>query len=95
MRDGKDAEGKPVPALIEAKTLKDIGEGDYIPSGMTAMRDGVGDAIDFLAAEAKKADSVLVVVISDGMENASKRFAVARNPSFGCNLQTTWKSHLQ
>jgi len=72
--DEKDADGKPIPILVEANTLKDISEGDYNPSGMTAMYDGVGDAIDFLAAEAKKADSVIVVVISDGMENASSRF---------------------
>lgn len=71
----KDGNGKEVPALVEAKTLKNLGEGDYIPSGMTAMRDGVGDAIDFLQAEAKKGDSVLVVVISDGYENASKRYS--------------------
>lgn len=75
--DGNDANGKPIPALVEIGSVKDLGEGDYLPSGMTAMYDGVGDAIDFLAAEAKKADSVVVVIISDGMENASQRFTSA------------------
>jgi hypothetical protein len=58
--------------LVPAVDLKDIDRGDYHPSGMTAMRDGVNDMIDLLSAEAKKVDDVLIVVISDGMENASK-----------------------
>ena len=62
------------PKLVPCSALKDISDADYFPSGMTAMYDGVGDAIDFFAAEAKKADDVLIVVISDGEENASGRF---------------------
>ncbi len=62
------------PALVACASLDDISDADYFPSGMTAMYDAVGDAIDFFAAEAKKADDVLIVVISDGYENASKRF---------------------
>ncbi len=62
------------PKLVPCSALKDISDADYFPSGMTAMYDAVGDAIDFFAAEAKKADDVLIVVISDGVENASKRF---------------------
>jgi len=75
--DGNDTDGKPIPALVEIGAVKDLGDGDYLPNGMTAMYDGVGVAIDFLAAEAKKADSVIVVIISDGMENASLRFTSA------------------
>ena len=62
------------PKLVPCNALEDISEADYCPSGMTAMYDGVGDAIDFFASEAKKADDVLIVVISDGQENASSRF---------------------
>jgi hypothetical protein len=57
--------------LVPCADLVDITEGDYVPSGMTAMRDGVNNMVDFLAGEAKKIDDVLVVVISDGAENAS------------------------
>jgi hypothetical protein len=55
--------------LVPCADVRDITEGDYSPSGLTAMRDGVNTMIDFLVGEAKKADDVLVVVISDGMEN--------------------------
>jgi len=58
-------------ALVPIADVTDITDADYRPSGLTAMRDGVSSMIGFLAAEAKKADDVLVVVISDGMENAS------------------------
>lgn len=60
--------------LVPCSALEDISEADYFPSGLTAMYDGVGDAIDFFSAEAKKNDDVLIVVISDGAENASSRF---------------------
>ena len=60
------------PTLVPVTSLKDITSADYRPSGMTAMLDGVNAMIDFLAAEAAHVDDVLVVVISDGGENASK-----------------------
>jgi hypothetical protein len=68
----KDDDG--AAKFVPCSSLKDISDADYFPSGMTAMYDAVGDAIDFFAGEAKKADDVLIVVISDGCENASKRF---------------------
>lgn len=51
---------------------------DYIPSGMTAMRDGVGFTIDRLKEFSNINDedtSVLVVVISDGHENNSREYS--------------------
>ena len=60
------------PTLVPVTSLKDLTEADYRPSGMTAMFDGVSDMIDFLSAEAAHVDDVLVVVISDGAENASR-----------------------
>jgi hypothetical protein len=62
------------PKLVPCSALEDITDGDYFPSGMTAMYDAVGDAIDFFTKEAKKVDDVLIVVISDGAENKSRRF---------------------
>lgn len=60
------------PTLVPVTSLKDISDADYRPSGMTAMFDGVSKMIDFLSAEAQHVDDVLVVVISDGAENASQ-----------------------
>lgn len=65
----KDDDG--AATLVPIDDVKDITDADYRPSGMTAMRDGVNSMISFLAQEANKADDVLVVVISDGMENCS------------------------
>jgi hypothetical protein len=59
------------PTLVPVTSLKDISDADYRPSGMTAMFDGVNAMIDFLSAEASHVDDVLIVVISDGGENAS------------------------
>jgi hypothetical protein len=67
----KDSEGK--MKLVPCSSLVDITEVDYRPSGLTAMRDGVSDMVSFLAEEAKQVDDVMVVVISDGAENASRR----------------------
>jgi hypothetical protein len=66
----KDAEGN--MALVPVSTLEDISDVDYRPSGMTAMYDGVDAMIQFLSADAKPADDVMIVVISDGHENASR-----------------------
>ena len=60
------------PTLVPVTSLKDISDADYRPSGMTAMFDGVSAMIDFLSVEATHLDDVLVVVISDGAENASQ-----------------------
>lgn len=60
------------PVLVPVTSLKDLTDADYRPSGMTAMFDGVSEMIDFLSAEAQHVDDVLVVVISDGEENASQ-----------------------
>lgn len=60
------------PTLVPVTSLNDLTEADYRPSGMTAMFDGVNDMIDFLSAEATHVDDILVVVISDGEENASQ-----------------------
>lgn len=70
----RDADGKALPELIPVADLEDLSVSNYLPSGMTAMLDGVGDCIEFLSKEARPVDDVVVVVISDGAENASQRF---------------------
>ncbi len=59
------------------KDLKEISENDYKPEGGTAMYDGVG----FMLQHLKKSEgiddedsSVLVVIVSDGEENSSRKF---------------------
>jgi len=61
----------------DALHCREIGESDYIPSGLTAEYDGIGLAIEILKASAKPSDANIayaVCVISDGYENASKKY---------------------
>lgn len=58
-------------------TLGKLTKRSYVPNGMTAMYDAVGITIDKLRALPEANDencSFLVVVISDGMENASQEY---------------------
>ncbi len=58
--------------------LRPIGPDDYAPDGMTAMLDAVGLTIDRLKKlpDANDEDtSFLVLIISDGCENNSKRYS--------------------
>ena len=64
--------------------INDIEKFNYSPDGMTAMNDGIGTAIDevgkWLYEKDKKGEEMpgktLVVVMTDGMENASKEYTL-------------------
>ena len=64
--------------------INDITKFHYSPDGMTAMNDGIGTAIDkvgeWLYEKDKNGDELpgktLVVVMTDGMENASKEYTL-------------------
>lgn len=61
----------PVTELLE------LSETDYIPRGWTAMYDGIGMAIDRLSALPEASDkdcAFLVMIITDGEENQSKKY---------------------
>jgi uncharacterized protein YegL len=52
---------------------------EYQPGGMTALNDAVGRGIDLIeeAGPLGEADAALVIVISDGMENSSRKVSQA------------------
>jgi uncharacterized protein YegL len=62
-----------------AKDLKEIEYNDYVPRNSTALRDAMGKAIRCLQSSGPEtADTgYLVIVISDGYENASKEWSRA------------------
>lgn len=65
----------PVFLNEDASSLTKLDNKSYVPSGMTAMYDAVDFTLDALEASADidEADtSVLLVIISDGQENASR-----------------------
>lgn len=51
---------------------------NYNPNGMTAMYDGIGETIDRMRKEIKDIDdkdvAILMVIVSDGQENNSKKY---------------------
>lgn len=55
----------------------------YVPRGGTALLDAIGRTIDELGSrlaalpEEKRPDQVVVAILTDGLENASRRFALA------------------
>ena len=64
--------------------INDINKFHYSPDGMTAMNDGIGTAIDKVGEwlydkdkrGAEMPGKTLVVVMTDGMENASKEYTL-------------------
>lgn len=81
------AEGEVLVYLVEfngqiserftAKPIEDISNYDltnYHPSGYTALLDAVGHTINKLESEERSDDRVSFVIMTDGLENASRRF---------------------
>lgn len=68
--DGRDI--KEVPVLDEKS---------YIPKGTTAMLDAIGTTIDRVGerlcetSEAERPEKVIVAILTDGLENASKEYS--------------------
>lgn len=59
--------------VVKNKNLSDITllkTTDYVPSGTTALYDAIGDTIEWF----KNEKDVLMVIITDGMNNASKNY---------------------
>lgn len=62
---------------VDLKEIKDLGKEDYIPQGTTALMDAVGNTLSALKIKEEvnvKGNKVLIVIITDGMENASKEW---------------------
>lgn len=55
--------------------VRDLTEKDYHPDACTPLYDAMGQSIGNLERKVGKGDCVLVTVITDGLENASKEFS--------------------
>jgi len=62
-----------------ARRVRKLGPDDYVPGGATALFDAVSRGIDLLEqpGELGARDGALVIVISDGQENASRQVTQA------------------
>ena len=56
--------------------VNEITISDYIPEGMTALCDAVGSAVSALRKVVQPGDCVLVSIITDGYENASREYSL-------------------
>lgn len=69
---------------VNIRELNPITEKEYFVRGSTALLDAVGKTISIVgtvqkhADEARRADKVMVVIITDGMENASCEYTYRR-----------------
>ena len=59
----KNLDGKDVPLLSET---------EYVPHGMTALYDAIGEGIEY--QKSQKLENVIFVILTDGEENASYKY---------------------
>jgi uncharacterized protein YegL len=71
-------------AVFEAKPIGQVDEIVLVPRGWTALRDAIGKTINSVGErlaktpEDERPEVIILVVITDGMENASKEFSAAQ-----------------
>jgi hypothetical protein len=60
---------------IEIAEAKELSESDYTPDGSTPLYDAMGQSLTSLRQGVQSEDKVLVTVITDGEENASREYS--------------------
>lgn len=79
-----DAEVTVLHHRLDVRSVGALSEEDYVPGGSTALLDAIGLAIDKIVnvqrhtAESLQAGYVVFVIITDALENASKRYTIER-----------------
>ena len=71
-RNGNDPVVRYAYAGIPLDEVATLGEGDYVPRGATPLNDAVMGVIRKIDAQRSKGDRVILVVMTDGFENASE-----------------------
>lgn len=65
---------KTIHDCVAAKKVKDIKTKDYNPSRCTALYDAMGISITKLRSQISEGDTVVVTIVTDGLENASREY---------------------
>lgn len=60
---------------VSADSVNDLTGRDYEPSGLTALYDAMGISLTALRQRVQSDDKVLVTIVTDGMENASREYS--------------------
>ena len=69
---------------LDIRAVKHLSGRDYCPGGCTALLDAVGCGINKIVqvqkscSEEYRADKVMFVIITDGLENASRRYSASQ-----------------
>ena len=58
---------------MDGKEIKDLSYSEYAPNGMTALYDAIGAGIEY--QKGLKTKNVIFVVLTDGLENASRNYS--------------------
>lgn len=61
--------------VLDIKNVPDLTDKEFIPRNSTALLDAIGKAVVAYKATGNKADKVLVIIVTDGEENASREFS--------------------
>ncbi len=75
--NGINPGGKTVFNDVLIGEVRDLTTEDYRPNACTPLYDAMGNAITTLEKKVKEGESVLVTVITDGYENASREYSGA------------------
>lgn len=67
--------------VVDVKDVPELTDKTFVPRGTTALFDAIGKSVNSYKAEVnskkvKLADKVLVIVVTDGYENASREFSM-------------------
>lgn len=89
-----DDEIVPLFENIPAGKVNELTENDYRPDAMTALHDAIGISVEKLKARIESKlntgeASTLVVILTDGLENASKEYDAARIKTLITDLEKT------
>lgn len=69
-----DSGYKKIYESLSFDDIENLTEETYVPSSMTALYDAIGITIETHLNKENKADRVLCVIMTDGEENASKKY---------------------
>lgn len=61
--------------VLNIKDVPDLTDKEFIPRNSTALLDAIGKAVVEYKATGNKADKVLMIIVTDGEENASREFS--------------------
>lgn len=86
--------------VVPMKDVPTLEFNDYVPRGYTALLDAIGRTVTSIGSrlgalpEDQRPDKVILVIVTDGHENASEEFTVERVREMLKTQQETYKWHV-